>query len=81
MELDIKLSIDKKRDFQHNTYLLRWNPAISSYTMERLDADMNEWLDGYWGNGDERKVRLRAAGYDYDAVQDRVNEILLGVKN
>ena len=51
MELDIKLSIDKKRDFQHNTYLLRWNPAISSYTMERLDADMNEWLDGYWGNG------------------------------
>ncbi len=50
MELDIKLSIDKKRDFQHNTYLLRWNPAISSYTMERLDADMNEWLDGYWGN-------------------------------
>ncbi len=50
MELDIKLSINKKLEFQHNTFLLKWNPAISSYTMERLDNDMAEWADGYWGN-------------------------------
>ena len=34
-----------------------------------------EVLDGYWGSGDERKELLTAAGYDYKAVQDRVNEI------
>ena len=48
MELDIKLSINKRHDSQHNTFLLRWNPAISSYTMARLDNDMQEWADGYW---------------------------------
>lgn len=48
MELDIKLSINKRRDSQHNTFLLRWNPAISSYTMDRLNNDMEEWAKGYW---------------------------------
>lgn len=35
-----------------------------------------EVIQGDWGNGEERKERLEAAGYDYDAVQQRVNEIL-----
>ena len=50
MELDIKLSINKKLEFQHNTFILKWNPAISSYTMERLDNDMSEWAEGYWSD-------------------------------
>ena len=29
-----------------------------------------------WGNGSERKSRLLAEGYDYGAVQKRVNEML-----
>ena len=33
-------------------------------------------LDGKWGNGDDRKQRLTAAGYDYAAVQAKVNELL-----
>lgn len=48
MELDIKLSINKRHDYSHNTFILRWNPAISSYTMARLDGDMEEWAKGYW---------------------------------
>ena len=35
-----------------------------------------EVIQGDWGNGEERKERLEAAGYDYDAVQQRVNELL-----
>lgn len=35
-----------------------------------------EVIQGKWGNGAERKQRLTAAGYDYSAVQKRVNEIL-----
>lgn len=35
-----------------------------------------EVIRGEWGNGAERKQRLTDAGYDYNAVQARVNEIL-----
>ena len=28
------------------------------------------------GNGDERRARLAAAGYDFDTVQGRVNDLL-----
>ena len=33
-----------------------------------------EVIAGKWGNGDERKIRLTDAGYDYNAVQAIVNE-------
>lgn len=36
----------------------------------------NEVIQGLWGNGNDRKNRLTNAGYDYNAVQNRVNEIL-----
>ena len=35
-----------------------------------------EVIDGKWGNGTERKNKLSKAGYDYDAVQKKVNELL-----
>lgn len=34
-----------------------------------------EVLAGKWGNGNERKTRLAAAGYDYAAVQREVNRL------
>ena len=38
-----------------------------------------EIIAGQWGNGDDRKNRIKAAGYDYDTVQKEVNA-QLGVK-
>jgi len=38
-----------------------------------------EVLVGDWGNGEERRSRLTAAGYDFDTIQARVNQ-LCGVK-
>jgi hypothetical protein len=35
-------------------------------------------LNGLWGNGDVRKRRLTAAGYNYRAVQDEVNRRVYG---
>ena len=35
-----------------------------------------EVIAGKWGNGDERKKKLTAAGYDYSAVQEKVNSLL-----
>lgn len=41
-----------------------------------IDELAEEVIDGKWGDGEDRKTKLEKAGYDYDAVQDRVNEIL-----
>lgn len=35
-----------------------------------------EVIDGKWGTGSDRRARLERAGYDYDAVQGKVNDIL-----
>lgn len=40
------------------------------------DQIANEVIVGSWGNGEERKARLAAAGYDYGAVQALVNRKL-----
>lgn len=42
-----------------------------------IDQLAQEVIDGKWGDGTQRKQALQKAGYDYNAVQDRVNEILL----
>lgn len=36
----------------------------------------DEVIAGKWGNGDDRKNRLTAEGYDYNAIQDIVNQKL-----
>lgn len=41
-----------------------------------IDAVAKEVIDGKWGTGDERKQRLKDAGYDYWTVQRRVNGML-----
>ena len=38
----------------------------------------NEVIAGKWGNGADRKARLEAAGYNYNAVQSIVNQKLSG---
>ena len=43
-----------------------------------IDEVAREVINGQWGNGEDRKNRLINAGYDYNAVQNRVNEILNG---
>lgn len=48
----------------------------SSSFKKSVDTLAREVIAGKWGNGSDRKNRLTAAGYDYDAVQKRVNELL-----
>jgi hypothetical protein len=40
------------------------------------DQIAREVIRGSWGNGQDRKNRLRAAGYDSNVIQARVNQIL-----
>ena len=41
-----------------------------------VDQLANEVLAGLWGNGIIRKAKLAQAGYDYQLVQKRVDEIV-----
>lgn len=41
-----------------------------------VEGIAKEVIAGEWGNGSARKTAIEKAGYDYDAVQDKVNEIL-----
>ena len=52
-----------------------------STSSKSIDTIAREVISGNWGNGSDRVNRLRAAGYDYDAVQSRVNEILSGTNS
>ena len=47
-------------------------------TKKSVDEIAREVIRGDWGNGSDRTKRLSAAGYDANAVQNRVNEILGG---
>lgn len=40
------------------------------------DEIANEVIAGKWGNGNTRKSKLQAAGYDYNTIQNLVNEKL-----
>ncbi|PLT76338.1 MULTISPECIES: GH25 family lysozyme [Lachnospiraceae] len=43
-----------------------------------VDEIAKEVINGKWGNGDARKKALTDAGYDYNAVQAKVNSLLSG---
>lgn len=45
-------------------------------TKKSVDEIAREVIQGKWGNGSDRKNRLTNAGYDYNAVQKRVNELM-----
>ena len=50
--------------------------VINEPTRKSIDAIAKEVINGKWGNGDDRRNRLAAAGYDYHAVQAKVNALL-----
>lgn len=58
------------------------NPSIKSKTTpsskksKSVDEIAKEVIAGKWGTGAERKKRLTEAGYNYNAVQNKVNELL-----
>ena len=45
-----------------------------------LTVIAQEVIAGLWGNGSQRKSALELAGYNFNAVQAKVNEILSGKK-
>ncbi len=50
--------------------------SVDTKPQKTVDELAREVINGKWGNGTDRKNRLTAAGYDYSAIQKRVNELL-----
>ena len=50
--------------------------GASVSALKSMDEIAREVIRGDWGNGADRRNRLTSAGYDYAAVQAKVNELL-----
>lgn len=74
-----RIVIDKSEDGK-NSICSPVNAAdlqlVNAKPGKTVDELAHEVIRGLWGNGTDRKNRLTAAGYDYYAVQRRVNELL-----
>ena len=47
-------------------------PVVAKKSVEEIAKEV---LNGKWGNGEDRKKRLTAAGYNYTEVQNAVNAL------
>lgn len=56
-----------------NTAVEKEEPAKPA--LKSVDEIAKEVLGGKWGNGNDRVTRLKAAGYDSNVIQKRVNEL------
>ncbi|MBR3127086.1 MAG: hypothetical protein IKF35_02395 [Solobacterium sp.] len=56
--------------------IMSGKPAAAPAGLKPLEEIAKEVIRGNWGNGQERIDKLTAAGYDYKAVQAKVNELL-----
>ena len=71
-----------RNDWQFWSYcpFISYNTEYSAkpidVTKKSVEEIAKEVIKGLWGNGQERKAKLTAAGYDYNAVQKLVNETL-----
>lgn len=71
------------KEGSHTVMVLGNSSSITSPTLaetvatgKSIDQLAQECIKGYWMSGTTRKMLLEGAGYDYAAVQARVNEIL-----
>ena len=60
--------------------IMSGNTSSNTTNKKTLEEIAKEVIQGKWGNGVERKEALTKAGYDYDSVQDKVNELLYNSK-
>ena len=63
-------------NYLYNENIIKKSGSTDTSDKKSTDEIAQEVIDGKWEDGEDRKKKLEDAGYDYDTVQDRVNEIL-----
>lgn len=66
------------RGFARPKYAAGSTTVTNPAKKKTVDQIAREVIQGAWGTGTARKSALTKAGYDYNTVQTRVNEILAG---
>lgn len=66
------------RGFARPKYAASSGGNTPSNPTKSIDELAKEVINGLWGNGNDRKNALTNAGYNYSAVQARVNELVKG---
>ncbi len=76
-EANAKAQAETLEKLGYDTYITTVSGTSVSVTSSKSVEELaKEVIAGEWGNGEERKSLLTAAGYDYSAVQQKVNELL-----
>lgn len=68
-------------NYLYNTEIIEESSSTDTSEKKSIDELAQEVIDGKWGINEARKDALEKAGYDYDEVQNRVNEILKEKEN
>lgn len=69
--------LTKLKSEGYDAILVEVGTTTAPVAPKKSNAELaREVLDGKWGNGEDRKNRLRAEGYDPAAVQAEVNKLL-----
>lgn len=63
-------------NYLYDEDIIEESGTTDNSSKKSIDELAEEVIAGKWGNNEARKTALEKAGYDYDAVQNRVNEIL-----
>lgn len=65
--------ISSNVDISHYNDTVKPTPTPTPTPTKSNEEIADEVIAGKWGNGDDRKQRLKAAGYNYDEIQKIVN--------
>ena len=71
----IKVGAGNIRGYARPKYKTASSSTNSSTSKKSTTEIAKEVIAGKWGNGDDRKKKLEAAGYDYETIQKKVNEL------
>ena len=63
-------------NYLYNEDIMKESGPADASDKRTVDELAQEVIDGKWGDGEARKKKLEDAGYNYNAVQNRVNEML-----
>ena len=63
-------------NYLYNEDIIKESGSTENTDKKSVDELAQEVINGKWGDGEARKKKLEDAGYNYNAVQNRVNEML-----
>lgn len=71
-----EIRINSYRNYPWDCVLRYIGNKIFNPTKKSISQIAKEVINGKWGNNSIRKQRLQAAGYNYNEIQEKVNELI-----